>query len=700
MKFQSALAVVFALMLIVASSGYARQTAGRLLQSGLYQEQVKGDLDAAIKVYERIIVNFPKNRPIVAKALLQIGLCYEKLGVTEAQKTYQRLIEEYTDQPDTVAQARARLSKLGAASVMSTRQVWSPAKDAYAPSPDGRYLTYIDWTKGNLALHNLETGENRDLTDEGTWETPSQFCDVSIWSPDSRQIAYCWIDTGEGTDLRIVGLDGLAPRVLHSDPESGYAWPRAWSHDGKHIAAIFCNRDAPKQTEHIDKIALVSVADGSMRILKTLGNRRSRFMSFSPDDRYLAYQLETEEGSRTHDIHLLAIDGSQDIPLIVHPANDGSPFWSPDGKCIIFVSDRSGSKAIWMLDMDEGKSQGTPKLVKEMGEKFYPMGLTPDGSLYYDVGRPAFDVYAATLDFDAGKVSTPPTKTSLRFEGSNYAPSWSRDGKYLVYASQRNSKPPVLVIRSVETGQERDISFKTMSVQLRKGQATPQWSPDGGSILVTAFDRRKNSRGLYLVDAKTGNLTSIVQGEPKKEGDEYAAPRWPVFSSDGKHIYYVRGDRSIVARNLETRRVKELSRTNTYIYNLALSPDGRRLAFLEAAQALRPKVVKTMPASGGEASELYRLKEGKRFSWGVGLSWTPDGDHVVVGAPDAPDKPDELWSIPVTGGEPRKLNLGVKVNHVSLHPDGRRIAFTQPESGGDGEVWVMENFLPESKASE
>jgi Tol biopolymer transport system component len=239
-----------------------------------------------------------------------------------------------------------------------------------------------------------------------------------------------------------------------------------------------------------------------------------------------------------------------------------------------------------------------------------------------------------------------------------------------------------------------------MSVQLRKGQATPQWSPDGGSILVTAFDRRKNSRGLYLVDAKTGNLTSIVQGEPKKEGDEYAAPRWPVFSSDGKHIYYVRGDRSIVARNLETRRVKELSRTNTYIYNLALSPDGRRLAFLEAAQALRPKVVKTMPASGGEASELYRLKEGKRFSWGVGLSWTPDGDHVVVGAPDAPDKPDELWSIPVTGGEPRKLNLGVKVNHVSLHPDGRRIAFTQPESGGDGEVWVMENFLPESKASE
>jgi hypothetical protein len=49
MKLQSVLAVVFALMLVLASSGYAQQRAGRLLQSGLYQEEVKGDLDAAIK---------------------------------------------------------------------------------------------------------------------------------------------------------------------------------------------------------------------------------------------------------------------------------------------------------------------------------------------------------------------------------------------------------------------------------------------------------------------------------------------------------------------------------------------------------------------------------------------------------------------------------------------------------------------------
>jgi Tol biopolymer transport system component len=378
-------------------------------------------------------------------------------------------------------------------------------------------------------------------------------------------------------------------------------------------------------------------------------------MSLSPDGRYVVFELTTEV-SEKRDIYLLATDGSGEAALVEHPADDRAPFWTPDGKRIVFVSDRSGSKGLWMLDVDDGRPKGAPTLVKGMGEKFNPMGLTPDGAFYYGVGTPAFDVFVATLDFEAGKVLAPPTKMSLRFEGWNYAPFWSPDGKYLAYASRR-SYGTVLVIRDVESGQERDLSPKTTVLVLqRKDEATPRWSPDG-------------------------------------------AAKWPVFSNDGKQVYYIGGP-SIMVHNLETHEERELYRTNTYILRLALSPDGRRLAFLEAAKALRPTVVKTLSTSGGEASELYTLKEGKRFSWGVGLSWTPDGDHVVVGAPDAPDEPDELWMIPAEGGEPRKLELGVKVSHLSLHPDGRRIAFTRPEPGGGGEVWVMENFLPTVEGNE
>jgi Tol biopolymer transport system component len=415
----------------------------------------------------------------------------------------------------------------------------------------------------------------------------------------------------------------------------------------------------------------------------------------------VVFELTTEDLEK-RDIYLLATDGSGEVPLVEHPADDWAPFWTPDGKRIVFVSDRMGSPGLWLLDVDDAKPKGAPAMVKEMGKNFYPMGLTPDGSFYYGVGTPAHDVYVATLDFEAGKVLAPPTKMSLRFEGSNYAPVWSPDGKYLAYASRRSSGN-VLVIQSVESGQERDLSPKNLHVLQRKAEATPRWSPDGGSILVTGFDSKKKmnsrGRGIYLVDAETGNLTPIVQDESKKEGGKYAPPVWPVFSNDGKQIYYIGGP-SIVVHNLETHGERELYRTNTYILRLALSPDGRRLAFLEAARALRPTVVKTISTSGGEPSELYTLKKGKRFSWGVGLSWTPDGAHVVVGAPDAPDQPDELWMIPAEGGEPRKLELGVKVSHLSLHPDGRRIAFTRPEPGGGSEVWVMENFLPTGEGNE
>ena len=103
-------------------------------------------------------------------------------------------------------------------------------------------------------------------------------------------------------------------------------------------------------------------------------------------------------------------------------------------------------------------------------------------------------------------------------------------------------------------------------------------------------------------------------------------------------------------------------------------------------------VVSTIPVSGGEPRELHTLKERTRFHGGVGLSWTPDGRHVIVGRPYDPEKTDELWIIPATGGEPRKLDLGFRVKHMSMHPDGQRIAFTVGKY--TSEVWVMENFLP------
>ncbi len=73
----------------------------------------------------------------------------------------------------------------------------------------------------------------------------------------------------------------------------------------------------------------------------------------------------------------------------------------------------------------------------------------------------------------------------------------------------------------------------------------------------------------------------------------------------------------------------------------------------------------------------------------------PDGRHLLFSKGRRQNM--ELWRIPVDGGEPEKLGLamvGLGLSGLSVHPDGKRIAFSA--GGGAGptvELWVIENFL-------
>src|SRR5512139_3644661 len=70
------------------------------LKAAMHKEQVEGDLKAAIKLYQRIVEESAANRAVAAKALLQMGQCYEKLGQADARKAYQQLLSRYADQKE------------------------------------------------------------------------------------------------------------------------------------------------------------------------------------------------------------------------------------------------------------------------------------------------------------------------------------------------------------------------------------------------------------------------------------------------------------------------------------------------------------------------------------------------------------------------------------------------------------------------
>ncbi len=580
------------------------------------------------------------------------------------------------------------LPKPEKASGMVVRQVWAGAGDPYfmgAPSPNGKYLSYVDWTTGDLAVRDLATGTNRNLTSEG-WE--KGWAQHSVFSPDSKQLAYYWWNNekGEagGADLRIVGLDGSGPRVVPLDEGTYLRMPAPWSADGKQILALGSGHKSVQ-------ILLIPVVDGKMRVLKTLplhpwlwrypSIRRKVGMSLSPDGRYVAYTYPAKQDSPECDIFLLATDGSGETALVEHPADDFVLGWAPDGKRVVFVSDRAGSMGIWGIEVADGKPHGTPHLLKPDIGLFHPMGFTPNGSYYYGVASGGNNIYVATYDPQKGNITGEPVLAIKQYEGSNWAPDWSPDGRYLACVSERPGAGRVFLIQAVETGEVRELSPDLEEFDVH----SLRWSPDGRSLLGTGRTKDfppRSMGGILRIDVETGKVGTIAQGG-----------QFPNVTSDGKTMFDVsRGHNGwwIWHYDLTTGDKYPVFRAKVgehgvgAILGLALSPDGKQLAF----QDLDAGMLKVISVAGGQPRELAKVE-----GW-ITFAWTPDGKHVLY-ARQMGKSPSQLWRIGAEGGEPQKLDLTMPLEHIRFHPDGRRIAFTGKAGTDKIEVWVMENFLPQ-----
>jgi len=454
--------------------------------------------------------------------------------------------------------------------------------------------------------------------------------------------------------------------------------------------------------DDINNIVLVSVSDGSVRVLKTV-DRWPGNMRFSPDGRYIVYDFPQKGDSPDRDISLLSTDGSREISLIEHPAQDCVLGWVPDGKNILFASDRTGTPGIWGVRITEGNPQGVPKLVKSSKGPFPPIGLgfTMDGSFYYGHRPNKTDVYITEIDPETGKIMVPPHEAINRFIESNATPDYSPDGKYLAYISRRppltmryttNPTGNVLCIRSLETGEEREIKPEINRF------GWPQWCPDGRSVLVVDWDAN-NLMGYYQIDTQTGNVTSVLPRT--KHGKLFGRHEW---SRDGKTIYYGRRDRKdninqVIVRDLKSDTEKVLYQSDVS-FNISLSPDGRWLALIFVLND-KPRMI-VIPAEGGEPRELCRFEEedGLMFGSNCSITWSADGKYILFTMKNSKidDSKWELCLIPAEGGDIEKLGLkmsGMFVN-LSVHPDGRHIAFSSSEQSS-AEIWMMEDFLPLEK---
>jgi hypothetical protein len=110
------LLMAVALPALAAPSSSRPPSASSLLQEGLYAEEVDGNLDAAIQIYEKVIKDPSAQRSDVAQALYRQGMCYmKKQQDQQAKLVLERLVADYGDQTQVVSKAKPLLQSLGTA---------------------------------------------------------------------------------------------------------------------------------------------------------------------------------------------------------------------------------------------------------------------------------------------------------------------------------------------------------------------------------------------------------------------------------------------------------------------------------------------------------------------------------------------------------------------------------------------------------
>ncbi len=111
-----------AVLLLTAGISFAQNASEQLFEKALYAEEMKGDLGEAVKIYQQVLKENPGNRQVSARALLHIGMCYEKLGSEQARQAYQDVISKYSDQAKEVSMARERITRLEAFTAELTKE--------------------------------------------------------------------------------------------------------------------------------------------------------------------------------------------------------------------------------------------------------------------------------------------------------------------------------------------------------------------------------------------------------------------------------------------------------------------------------------------------------------------------------------------------------------------------------------------------
>lgn len=431
-------------------------------------------------------------------------------------------------------------------------------------SPDSKRLAFVrgEPTKGewHLIVANADGTEEKPLA---VLKSP-QFYEIPAWSPDGKSIAVGFGDTSAGKEMTVVSVNVEDGAQSNITSEKWLVVKQvAWLADGSGLVMSAVDRDS-----RIQQLWHLSYPEGTARRLTNdLNNYAGISLAAQTGDlvtiRYdqssniWITPITTDAQARaTHNGP--TIDTTQARQITSGAAKYYGGAWTPDGK-IVYASDASGKRDLWIMDQDGGNQK---QLTADAGDNVQPV-VSPDGRYIVFVSdRKDARHNLWRIDIDG---SNPKQLTNGNFDRN---PAFSPDGRWITYASMGVSHPNLWRV-SIDGGEAVKLTDKF--------SVAPMVSPDGKLIACYYWDQKPDTqlgialipfeggqpvkmlslpspivrwtpdgRSLTYVDSRSGvsNIwsQSIEDGKPVQltdfKSDQIFAFEW---SRDGRHLAVARG---------------------------------------------------------------------------------------------------------------------------------------------------------------
>jgi Tol biopolymer transport system component len=692
-------------LLFMSTISFSQQTASQLFEKALYIEEARGELHEAIDLYQQILNQYPEDRSVAAKALLHTGLCYEKLGYSEAQKAYQQLVNKFPDQEQEVVIARERLSRLKQIAeevapispIPKFTKIKIPTKLSWCVklSPDGKNLALESdnklWTmplEGNLG--------------PGISGTPVQFNTENIkveeyglsWSANGKWIAFNeypkTLDSLTNQGIFMVSSAGGTTKKIFENYRDARVvnYQISLSPDGKKLAFTTVK-------ENKQHIYTMDTENGDPQLLVEM---EAREPVFSPNGKMIAFVQDKFAGRHEGDMGLWIISANGGIPQKMADAGFAtSPVWSPDGSMIAFLDGtREGQVFIVPINIKgQAKQQHVTIDVPERTEGFSLLaGWTPENKIGALLAtKQEMSLY--TVPAEGGQAAI------ILHDTHALQPRWSKDGKRIFYVTSPEEGENRMLRLGLATvpangGEGKSIPVKSnrLPVNQRGAQSGNRISPDGKWIISAAFTDEDLSEEPMRIMFKIWKIA--IDGSEAIQLTNTQGPyadKCPSWSPDGKKVAFLRGLYGIYVIDSSGGEPELLvAESRTYANSLIWSPNGKMLAWLSQGKEdpkNKPRLLNVFDFSTRKSRVAGEVPS---QHVNIETAWSPDSKRIAFN-----DKEGKVIKIMnLADGSIEDIETGledVTIHHLDWSPDGKKFVFGGIK-GGKKEFWLMEDFLP------